>query len=173
MKTLTDLFLEELADVYDAERRIAAAIPKMIAAAASAELKSLFETHLAETEGHLRRVERVFKCFDRKPWSKTSEAARGLLKEGDTLAGNFKGSSALDAALIAAAQKLEHFEMASYGCLTTWAGLLDNGEAATILEEILEEERAADEALDELALTHANIEAVRAEDAEHAGTKEK
>ena len=166
MKTLTDLFLSELADMHDAERRIAAALPMMSGAATAPELKTVFELHLKETKGHIEKIERVFNCFDTKPWSKTCEAAKGLLKEGEALAKEFAGSAALDAALISAAQKVEHYEMASYGCLTTWAGLLDNGEAATILEEILEEEKAADDALNEIALTHSNIDAVRAEDAE-------
>jgi len=156
MKTLKDLFLGELADMYDAERRIVKALPKMAKAASSGELKDAILTHLEETKGHVTKLEEVFECFDEKAKGKTCEATVGLLKEGDEIAAEFKGTQAIDAALISAAQKVEHYEMASYGCLHEWAGLLGNSEAATLLEEILEEEKAANDALNELAVAKIN-----------------
>jgi ferritin-like metal-binding protein YciE len=159
-KTLKDLFLDELADMYDAERRIAKALPKLAKAATSPDLKAAFESHLEETEGHVQKLEAVFHAFDEKAKGKTCEATVGLLKEGDEIAAEFKGSPALNAALIAAAQKVEHYEMASYGCLHEWAGLLGNQEAAGLLKQILEEEKGANESLNELAHDSLNQEAL-------------
>ena len=158
MKTLKDLFLDELADMYDAERRIVKALPKMAQAATSDDLKQAFESHLKETEGHVKKLEQVFQSFDEKAQGKTCEATVGLLKEGDGIAADFKGSSAINAALISAAQKVEHYEMASYGCLHEWAGLLGNPEAAGLLEEILGEEKAANEKLTKVARASSNEE---------------
>jgi ferritin-like metal-binding protein YciE len=160
MKTLNDLFLEELADIYNAEKRIAQALPKLADAARSEELKAAFESHLQETEGHVGKVEEVFRLFETEPREAECEATAGLLEEGDELAESFEDSPALDAALICAAQKVEHYEMASYGCLHTWATLLGNTEAAELLTEILEEEKAADSALNELAKAYVNEEAL-------------
>ena len=160
MKTLNDLFLEELADIYNAEKRIAEALPKLADAARSEELKAAFESHLQETEGHVEKVEEVFRLFETEPREAECEATAGLLEEGDELAESFEDSPALDAALICAAQKVEHYEMASYGCLQTWAILLGNNEAAELLAEILEEEKAADSALNELAKGSINEEAL-------------
>jgi ferritin-like metal-binding protein YciE len=160
MKTLKDLFLDELADMYDAERRIVKALPKLAKAATCEKLKEALLTHLKETEGHVTKVERVFQCFDEKAKGKTCEATVGLLKEGDEIAADFKGSPAINAALISAGQKVEHYETASYGCLHEWAGVLGNQEAASILEEILEQEKAANETLTELARSSSNEEAL-------------
>jgi len=160
MKTLKVLFLDELADMYDAERRIVKALPKMAKAATSADLKKAIESHLRETVGHVKKLEGVFKSFDEKAKGKTCEATVGLLKEGDEIAADFKGSPAINAALISAAQKVEHYEMASYGCLHEWAALLGNKQAARFLEEILEEEKAANETLTELARASSNSEAL-------------
>ena len=160
MKTLNDLFLDELADIYDAERRIVKALPKMAKAATCEKLKAAILSHLEETKGHVEKLERVFQCFDQKAKGKTCEATVGLLEEGDEIAADFKGSPAINAALISAAQKVEHYEMASYGCLHEWAGLLGNPDAAGLLEEILEEEKAANESLTELALASSNEEAL-------------
>jgi len=109
MKTLKDLFLAELADIYDAEQRLVKALPKMAKAATCTHLKETFQQHLAETEGHVTKVQRVFACFDAKPKSEKCEATVGLLDEADEIAGEFKGSAAINAALIAAAQKVEHY----------------------------------------------------------------
>jgi ferritin-like metal-binding protein YciE len=160
MKTLKDLFLDELADMYDAERRIVKALPKLAKAATCEKLKEALLTHLKETEGHVTKVERVFQCFDEKAKGKTCEATVGLLKEGDEIVADFKGSPAINAALISAGQKVEHYETASYGCLHEWAGVLGNEEAASILEEILEEEKAANETLTKLARSSSNEEAL-------------
>jgi ferritin-like metal-binding protein YciE len=115
---------------------------------------------LKETEGHVTKLEQVFQAFDEKAMGKTCEATVGLLKEGDEIAADFKGSPAINAALISAAQKVEHYEMASYGCLHEWAGLLGNQKAAALLEQILGEEKAANEGLTELARAGSNDEAL-------------
>lgn len=160
MKTLKDLFLDELADIYDAEKRIVKALPKMARAATCEKLRGSFEKHLKETEAHVETVERVFECFDQKARGKTCEATVGLLKEGEDIAAEYKGSSAINAALIAAAQKVEHYEMASYGCLHEWAELLGNAKAARLLEGILDQEKAANESLNERAHASSNEEAL-------------
>jgi ferritin-like metal-binding protein YciE len=164
MKTVKVLFLDELADMYDAERRIVKALPKMAKAATSVGLKKAIQSHLKETEGHVKKLEQVFQSFDEKAKGKTCEATVGLLEEGDEIAADFKGSPAINAALISAAQKVEHYEMASYGCLHEWAGLLGNKEAAGHLQEILEEEKTANAVLTELARASSNEEALGASD---------
>ncbi len=160
MKTLKDLFLDELADIYDAERRILKALPKMAKAATCPNLKDAFLFHLRETEGHVMKLEEVFQSFDAKAKGKTCEATVGLLKEGEEIAADFKGSPAINAALISAAQKVEHYEMATYGCLHEWAGLLGNRDAAALLEEILDEEKNANESLTKVARASSNDEAL-------------
>jgi ferritin-like metal-binding protein YciE len=158
-KTLKDLFLNELQDMYDAEHRIVLALPKMVHAATCDELKAALEHHLEQTKGHVTKLEQVFKSIGKEAKAKKCEATVGLLKEGDEIAAEFKGSPAINAALISAGQKVEHYEIASYGCLHAWAGLLDHGEAAGLLEEILNEEKAADKKLTELAQAGKNGEA--------------
>lgn len=160
MKNLKSLFLAELADIYDAEKRIAKALPKMAKAATSQDLKAAFASHLEETKGHVNKLEEVFACFDLKAKGATCEATVGLLKEGDEIAEDFKGSPAINAALIAAAQKVEHYEMATYGCLHEWAELLGSKKAGALLKEILKEERAANKSLNELAHSKNNAEAM-------------
>jgi ferritin-like metal-binding protein YciE len=160
MKTLKDLFLDEVADMYDAEHRIVKALPKMAKAATCPKLKKLILAHLKETEGHVTKLEQVFRSFDQKAKGKTCKATVGLLEEGDEIAADFKGSEAINAALISAAQKVEHYEMASYGCLHEWAGLLGNKQAASLLEEILDEEKAANDKLTNLARGGSNQEAL-------------
>lgn len=160
MKTLQDLFLNELADIYDAERRIVKALPKMAKAATSAPLKKAFDLHLKQSETHARKVEEVFECFDRKAKAKTCEATVGLLKEGEEMAACFEDSPAINAALIATAQKVEHYEMASYGCLHEWANLLGNKKAAALLQEILNEEGATNKELTRLARAGSNVDAM-------------
>lgn len=160
MKTLRDLFIDELADMYDAEKRILKALPKMAKAATSEDLKAAILKHLKETEGHVTKLEQVFQAFDEKAKGKTCEATVGLLKEGDEIAAEFKGSPAINAALVSAAQKVEHYEMASYGCLHEWAGLLENDEAAGVLQQILDEEKAANDSLSKLARESCNQQAM-------------
>jgi ferritin-like metal-binding protein YciE len=160
MKTLKDLFLDELADMYDAEHRILKALPKLAKAATCEKLKAGFLSHLEETKGHVTKLEKVFQAFGEKPKGKKCEATVGLLKEGDEIAADNKGEPTINAALISAGQKVEHYEMASYGCLHEWAGLLGNEKAAGLLEQILKEEKAANEKLSELALAGSNQEAL-------------
>jgi ferritin-like metal-binding protein YciE len=166
MKTLQDLFFNELSDIYDAERRIVKALPKMAKAATSEDLKTAIQAHLKETEGHVTKVEQVFECFGKKPRGKTCEATVGLLEEADEIAEEFADSPAINAALIAAAQKVEHYEMASYGCLHEWSNVLGNDEATAILQEILAEEKSANEALTEIAISSSNDEALGNDDEE-------
>src|ERR1035438_4462425 len=147
MKTLKDLFLAEVVDMYDAERRIVKALPKLAKAATCEKLKAAFLAHLKETEGHVTKLEQVFQSFEQKPKGMTCKATVGLLEEGAEIAAEFKGSPALNAALISAAQKVEHHEIAAYGALHEWAKLLDNSKAADLLEEILGEEKAANATL--------------------------
>ncbi len=160
MKTLNELFLDELADIYDAECQLVKALPKMAKAATCTHLQTAIVAHLEETKGHVTKLEQVFECFDKKAKGKTCEATAGLLEEADEIAADFKGSPAINAALIAAAQKVEHYEIASYGCLREWAGVLGQQEAADLLEEILNEEKAANESLTELARERNNEEAL-------------
>ena len=150
-KTLNELFLDQLADIYDAEKRIVKALPKMAKAATCNDLKAAFESHLQETQGHVTKLEQVFQCFETEAKGKTCEATKGLLAEGEEIAADFQNSPAINAALICAAQKVEHYELATYGCLHAWAGVLGNTEAADILEEILDDEKTANSALTDLA----------------------
>ena len=159
MKTLNDLFLDELMDMYDAEQRIARALPKMTKAATCTRLQAALQKHLKETQGQITNLEQVFKSIGEKPKAKKCEATVGLLEEGDEIAAEFKGSPAINAALIAAGQKVEHYEIASYGCLVEWAGLLGNQKAADLLRKNLDQEKAADEALTEIARSGNNEEA--------------
>src|SRR5580658_174248 len=158
MKLLKDLFLDELADMYDAERRVVKALPKIAKAANSDDLKQTILAHLKETEGHVLKLEQVFESFGQKAKGTTCKATVGLLEEGEKIAAEFKGSPAINAALISAAQRVEHHEMASYGCLHEWAGLLGNKDAADLLLEILGEEKAANDALTALARASSNAE---------------
>lgn len=152
MKALKNLFLNELADMYDSERRIAKALPKMIQAATCNELKQVLERHLKETEGHITQIERVFALFEQKPEAKKSPAMAGILEEVDRMVAENKISPAINASIIAACQKVEHYEIASYGTLRTWAELLSHEEAGEIIEEMLDQEKAADHTLNELAV---------------------
>lgn len=168
MKTLEDLFLDELADMYDAEQRLVRALPKMAKAATSPALQAAIRSHLKETEGHVTKLEKVFKACGEKPKGKKCEATVGLLEEGDEIAADFKGSPAINAALISAAQKVEHYEIASYGCLHEWAGLLGNETAAALLLTILDEEKAANESLTDLARAGNNQDALGESDESEA-----
>jgi ferritin-like metal-binding protein YciE len=148
---LKDLFLDELADMYDAENRIAKALPKMAKAATGEDLKTAILNHLEETKGQIEKLEQVFAAFDEKAKGKKCKATVGLLEEGDEIASDNKGEPTINAAIISACQKVEHYEIASYGCLIAWGKLLDNDEAVNLLEEILEQEKQANEKLTGLA----------------------
>ena len=160
MKTLKDLFLDEVGDMYDAERRIVKVLPKLVKAATCEKLKAALLTHLKETEGHVTKLEQVFKSLNQKAKGKTCKTTVALLEEGGDIAAEFKGSPAINAALISAAQKVEHHEIASYGALHEWAELLGHSNAAELLEEILGEEKAANATLTELALNGSDKEAL-------------
>jgi len=163
MKDLNELFLEELADIYDAEKQLIKALPKMAEQAHAPELQSAFEDHLEQTQEHVRRLEEVFEVFEQKPKGKKCEAMAGLVEEAQTLMKEEATPPVMDAALIAAAQKIEHYEIATYGCLRTWAELLGKDEAIDLLEETLNEEKDVDESLTDIA-TNINDEANEEED---------
>jgi len=148
---LHELFLDELADIYNAEQQLTKALPKMANAAQSDELREAFEAHLAETEGHLSRLEEVAESLGEKLKRKTCAAMKGLVEEAQELMKEQKGKSSLDAALIAAAQKVEHYEIASYGTVCAWAKQMGHDSEAETLEETLSEEKAADEKLTSIA----------------------
>jgi len=150
-KTLTDLFHDQLQDAYSAETQLTKALPKMAKAATSDDLRQGFEQHLTETKNQLTRLETVCKQVGCKTGSNTCEAMEGLIEEGEEIMGLDLEDDALDAGLIAAAQKVEHYEMALYGTLCAFAKQLGHPEAARVLHETLEEERRTDEKLTELA----------------------
>jgi ferritin-like metal-binding protein YciE len=154
MNTLQNTFLETLADIYDAEHQLTKALPKMAQAAENESLRAGFETHLSETESHISRLEDVFEIFGEKAKAKKCKAMQGLISEGEELIDDEAG----DAALIAVAQKVEHYEIATYGSLKSWAQLLGKREAAGLLEQTLREEKATDTKLTEVAETVVNVE---------------
>jgi ferritin-like metal-binding protein YciE len=158
-KKLDELFHDTLKDIYFAEKKILSTLPEMAKAAHSEELKAAFEKHRGETEGHIERLNRVFASIRQKPQGKTCAAIVGITDEGAEIMEEYKGSPALDAGLLAAAQAVEHYEMSRYGTLRTWAEELGLKEAATLLEKTLEEEKATDEALTEIAESVVNQEA--------------
>lgn len=159
---LFELFVAELKDIYWAEKAIIKALPKMIKNAEAEELKAAFEEHLEVTEGQVERLEEVFEIINMTPQGKKCEAMDGLIKEGEELMKEFKGSPALDAALVSAAQKIEHYEIASYGCLRTYARLLGHDDAVDLLQATLEEEAETDEKLTDIAESFVNEEAEQA-----------
>ena len=161
-KTLDDLFHETLKDIYYAEKKILTALPKMAKAAQSEELLAAFEKHEGETEGQVDRLEKVFELIEQPAKGKTCDAINGMIDESKEIMKEFRGSAALDAGLLAAAQAVEHYEISRYGTLKTWAKELGLDEAVSLLEETLEEEKKTDEALTELAESAVNQEAQEA-----------
>ena len=158
-KTLDDLFLDTLKDIYYAEKQIVKALPKMAKAAGSADLKAGFEKHTEESEVHIERLEQVFELLDKPARGKTCDAILGILEEGKTIMDEFKGTSALDAGLISAAQAVEHYEIARYGTLKAWAQQLGMNDAVTLLDATLKEEMATDKKLTQLGEAQANLKA--------------
>lgn len=158
-KTLDDLFHETLKDIYYAERKILKTLPKMARAAQNPKLKAAFEKHKDETEGQVERLQQVFELIGKRPRAKTCPAIDGIVEEGEEIMDDFKGSPALDAGLLAAAQAVEHYEISRYGTLTAWAKQLGLPEAAALLEQTLQEESKTDEALSKLAETAVNTAA--------------
>lgn len=150
-ENLSELFLHEIIDLYDAEHQITKALPKMKKAASSADLQTAFQEHLGQTEGHIKRLEQVFEIIGKKPKRETCQAMKGLVAEGDDIIKENPDSNALDAALIAAAQRVEHYEMAGYGTVRTYAQLLGHEDAADLLQQTLDEEGDTDKKLTKLS----------------------
>jgi ferritin-like metal-binding protein YciE len=158
-KTLEDLFLDTLKDIYFAEKQIVKTLPRMAKAAQSDELRAGFEQHLEESMGHVERLERVFDLLGKPARGKTCEAILGIAEEGKEIMDEYKDTIALDAGLVSAAQAVEHYEIARYGTLKSWARQLGLGEAASLLDATLKEEIATDRKLTELALAQENAKA--------------
>ena len=158
-KTLDDLFYDTMKDIYFAERQILRALPKMARAAQSAELKNAFEKHRQETETHVERLQQAFEMIGKRAQGKTCEAIQGIIAEGEEIMEEFKATPAMDAGLISAAQAVEHYEMARYGTLKTWAQTLGLKEVAGLLDQTLQEEGKTDQLLTRLAATAANQKA--------------
>lgn len=160
LATLHDLYVDELKDLYNAENQVLKALPKMAKAASAPKLAAAFTGHLAETKIHIERLETIFKQLDTSPKGKKCKAMEGLLTEGQDLMAQDADPSVMDAALIAAAQRVEHYEMAGYGCVRTYARLLGEEQAADMLQKTLDEEGATDKKLTKLAESVINAEAV-------------
>jgi len=158
-KTLDDLFLDTLKDIYYAERQLTKTLPKLAKAAQSAELKAGFEEHLAQTEGHVERLEHIFDLLGKPARGKTCDAILGIIEEGKSAMEDYKGSPALDAALVAAAQAAEHYEITRYGTLKTWADELGMKDAVKLLDATLQEEVETDQKLTKLAMSKVNLKA--------------
>jgi ferritin-like metal-binding protein YciE len=158
-KKLEDLFHDTLKDIYYAERKILKALPKMARAANSDKLKAAFEKHKDQTEGHVERLQQVFELMGKRPQGKTCDAIEGIVSEGEEIMEEFKGTQALDAGLISAAQAVEHYEITRYGTLKRWAQVLGMDDAVKLLDATLQEEAKTDEDLSKLAETAANQKA--------------
>jgi ferritin-like metal-binding protein YciE len=155
-KTLTDLFLAQLKDIYYAEKKIFRTLPKMVKAAQVPELKQAFTTHREETQGHIERLEQVFEMIGKRPQTKPCEAINGIVAEGEETIEDFGESAAIDTGLVAAGQAVEHYEMARYGALIAWAGQLNMPKAAALLNESLQEEMKAEKLLTQIAKSKAD-----------------
>ncbi len=158
-KTLDDLFLDTLKDIYFAEKQIVKTLPKMAKAAQTPELKAGFEKHLEETEGHVERLEQVFELIGKPARGKTCEAILGIIEEGKSIMEDFAGTPALDAGLVSAAQAVEHYEIARYGTLKTWAQQLGLKDVVALFDATLKEEEATDKKLSTLAVSQVNLKA--------------
>ena len=167
MESLRDLFVEQLKDLYSAENQIIKALPKMIKTASSEELKSAFQKHLEQTKGQVERLDKIFKEIDESPRGKKCKGMEGLLEEGKELMEEDADDDVMDAGLIAAAQHVEHYEIAGYGCVRTYANLLGLDNVEKLLQETLDEEKETDELLTGLA-ENINVEAEQGEEEEDA-----
>jgi ferritin-like metal-binding protein YciE len=156
---LNDLFLQQLEDLYDAENRLTKALPKMAEAASSPELRRAFQTHLQQTEEHVRRLQRIFEMLPHEPERETCAAMKGLIQEGEEMIDAKGDNQVRDAGLIAAAQRVEHYEMAGYGTVRSFAQQLGMQDVAQILQQTLDEEKETDEQLTEIAETAINAQA--------------
>ena len=160
IKSLDDLFVHTLRDIYYAEKQITQALPKMIGKATDPELKHGFETHLHETEGHILRLEQVFEMHGVSPSQVDCPAIDGIIEESNDIAGDIGDPDVMDAALIAAAQAVEHYEITRYGSLVAWAKQLGRGDCAAVLQQTLDEEKATDRKLTQAAESKINLRAV-------------
>jgi ferritin-like metal-binding protein YciE len=158
--SLHALYLTELRDLYHAEKQIVKALPKMIEHTNSTDLRTALSNHLEETRGHVARLERVFGLHGEQPKAETCEGMEGIIDEGEDIVSHDENPNVRDAGIIAGAQKVEHYEIASYGSVRTWAEQMGHQEAATILQQTLNEEKRADEKLTQIAAS-LNLEAVR------------
>jgi ferritin-like metal-binding protein YciE len=158
-KKLDELFHDTLKDIYFAEKKILGTLPKMAKAAQSPDLKQAFEKHRDETEGHVARLEKIFGAIDKKPQGKTCDAIVGITEEGAEIMKEYKGSPALDAGLLAAAQAVEHYEISRYGTLKTWAQELGLNDAVRLLDQTLDEEKKTDATLTKIAEAAVNQQA--------------
>ena len=158
-QTLHDAFLDELKDAYDAEKQLTKALPKLAKASTSPELRQAFEDHLEETNGHIEKLEQVFQSLDEKVKGKHCDGIAGIIEEGKNVMGEEFEGATLDAVLIASAQRAEHYEIAAYGTLVAWAKVMGHNDAADLLQEILDEEKAADEKLNAIAESGVNEQA--------------
>jgi ferritin-like metal-binding protein YciE len=149
--TLHDAFIDELRDTYDAEKQLTKALAKLAKAASSPELREAFETHLEETQGQIERLEQVFESLDEKARGKHCDGIAGIIEEGKAIMEEDFDDTTMDACLIAAGQRAEHYEMAAYGTLIAWAEAMGHAEAVQLLQETLDEEKAADEKLSAIA----------------------
>lgn len=170
LDTLQKLYTNELRDLYNAEHQLLKALPKMAKAASSEELKNAFEKHLEQTKSHVDRLEKVFEELDEKPKGKTCHAMKGLIEEGSEILQQDGEESILDAGIIVAAQKVEHYEIAGYGSVRTFAHLLGQNKAAELLQTTLDEESETNELLNRLAESTINPEAVRETELAIAGS---
>jgi ferritin-like metal-binding protein YciE len=155
-KTLNDLFLAQLKDIYFAEKKIYRTLPKMAKATKDPELKQAFTTHREETQGHIERLEQVFEMLGKRPQTKTCEAINGIIAEGEETIEDFGDSPAIETGLVAAGEAVEHYEMARYGALVAWAKQLNLPKAAALLNETLQEEQKADQLLIRIGAGHAD-----------------
>ena len=168
LETLKELYVQELRDLYNAENQLVKALPKMAKGASSDELKDAFEKHLEQTKGHVQRLEQVFEELGEKSKGKTCQAMKGLVEEGSEVLEADGEESVIDAAIIVAAQKVEHYEIASYGTVRTWAQAIGDDQTAKLLQQTLDEEKATDEKLTEIAESAANPEEAEGEEGEEA-----
>jgi ferritin-like metal-binding protein YciE len=169
-QALRELYVDELRDLYDAENRLVKALPKLAKEAESQELRSGIEEHLEQTRGHVDRLRQIFEAMGERPGGKKCAGMVGLLQEGDEMMDQEFEGGVKDAALISAAQRVEHYEIAAYGCVKTWAGLLGEKEAQDLLEQTLNEEKEADQKLTEIA-GEINVEAMSGAQTSESGSE--
>jgi ferritin-like metal-binding protein YciE len=161
LESMEDLFLEQIEDLYDAEKRLVKALPKMAEASTSQSLRQAIQSHLMETEGHVSRLENIFRTLGKSAKGQTCDAMKGLISEGEDIVSDTDASSLRDAGIIAAANRVEHYEIAAYGSARTFAQTLGLREAASLLEQTLQEEKRADQKLTQLAESMVNEEALK------------